>query len=105
MIIKVKKSAAMRFLDKLVGSPITFGRLLEAIRLGEEVSQVEFAKKLGISKAQLCDLEKGRRFVSAERAARFAKILGHSEHRFVKLVLQDQLNHAGLKMRVEIGAA
>jgi DNA-binding XRE family transcriptional regulator len=27
----------------------------------DEISQTDFAKKLGVSKAHLCDIEKGRR--------------------------------------------
>ena len=71
-----KKSDAMQFLESLVGE-LTFGGLIEAMRQAEEMSQVDFAKKLGISKQHLCDIEKGRKFVSPERAAKFAKILGH----------------------------
>jgi len=100
-----EKSHAIKFLESMTGGPVTFGKLLESIRIGQEVSQVQFAKKLGVSKAHLCDIEKGRRSVSPERAAEFAKRLGHSEVRFVKLVVQDQLNDAGLRLRVEIEAA
>lgn len=106
MSTKNKKSDAIRFLEGITGeSHVTFGKLLEAIRLGEKVSQVVFAKKLQVSKAHLCDIEKGRRFVSPERAAKFARRLGFSEARFVKLAVQDQLNEAGLKLRIEIEAA
>ena len=87
-----KKSDAMQFLESLVGE-LTFGGLIEAMRQAEEMSQVDFAKKLGISKQHLCDIEKGRKFVSPERAAKFAKILGHSEKSFVALALQDIVDH------------
>jgi len=100
-----RKSAAIRFLEKIGGGPLTIGKLLEAIRLGEEISQVEFAKSLGISKAHLCDIEKGRRGVSPERAVRWAEALGESAHQFIKLALQDSLNRAGLKFTVEVHAA
>ena len=99
-----KKSDAMKFLDKLVGE-LTFGGMIEAMRQGDEMSQVEFAKKLGISKQQLCDIEKRRKFVSPERAAKFAKILGHSEKSFVALALQDIVNQGGLKLKVSVEAA
>jgi len=36
-------------------------------------------KRLGVSKSHLCDLEKGRKTVSPERAARWAQILGYPE--------------------------
>ena len=99
-----KKSDAMKFLESLVGK-LTFGGLIEAMRQAEEMSQVEFAKKLGISKQHLCDIEKGRKFVSPERAARFARILGHSEQSFVALALQDIVNQGGLKIKVSVEAA
>ena len=99
-----KKSDAMKFLDGLVGE-LTFGGLIEAMRQAEEMSQVEFAKKLGISKQHLCDIEKGRKFVSPGRAAKFAKILGHSEKSFVALALQDIVNQGGLKLKVHVEAA
>ena len=105
MTTKNKKSDAVRFLEGITGGAVTFGRLLEAIRLGEEISQVQFARRLAISKAHLCDIEKGRRSVTPGRAAKFAGLLGYSPERFVKLCVQDQLNQAGLKLRVEIEAA
>ena len=94
----------MKFLEGLIGK-LTFGGLIEAMRQAEEMSQVEFAKKLGISKQHLCDIEKGRKFVSPERAAKFARILGHSERSFVALALQDIINQGGLKLKVNVEAA
>ena len=67
-----KKSDAIQFFESLVGE-LTFGGLIEAMRQAEEMSQVDFAKKLGISKQHLCAIEKGRKFVSPERAAKFAR--------------------------------
>ena len=100
-----KRDDARSFLEKITGGPLNFSRLIEAIRLGEEMSQVEFARTLGVSRAHLCDIEKGRRFVSPEKGAGFARILGYSEERFIKLVLQDQLRRAGLDYKIEIEAA
>jgi len=99
-----KKSDAMKFLEGLVGE-LTFGGLIEAMRQAEGMSQVEFAEKLGISKQHLCDIEKRRKFVSPERAAKFAKRLGHSERSFVALALQDIVNQGGLKLKVRVEAA
>ena len=99
-----KKSDAMDFLDELVGE-LTFGGLIKAMRQADEMSQVEFARKLGVSKQHLCDIEKRRKFVSPERAAKFAKILAHSEKSFVALALQDIVNQGGLKLKVTIEAA
>jgi len=99
------KSEARRFLEKLNKGPISFGQLLESHRVCDEISQAELARKMGISRAHLCDIEKGRRLVSAERAAKFAKALGYPVSSFVTAALEDQLRKAGLKMRVSIDAA
>ena len=99
-----KKNKPMNFLEGLVGK-LTFGGLIEAMRQAEGMSQVEFAAKLGISKQHLCDIEKRRKFVSPERAAKFAKILGHSERSFVALALQDIVDQSGLRLKVRIEAA
>jgi transcriptional regulator with XRE-family HTH domain len=99
------KSDTISYLERIAGRPLTLGGLIESIRLGEEVSQTAFARKLGVSPSHLCDIEKGRKIVSPERAARFAKILGRSPEQFVRLSLQELVDEAGLKMRVNIDAA
>ena len=105
MVIKRKKSAAMKFLEDITGGPLSLGKFLQSIRLGEEMSQVEFAGQLGISRSHLCDIEKGRKLVSPERASVFAKTLKYSAEQFVRLALQDQVEKAGLKFKVKIEAA
>jgi len=101
----VRKSETIEFLESLTGGPITLGKLLEAIRLGEEMTQPAFSKKLGISKSHLNDIEKGRKFLSPARAIKFAKILGYSEKRFLALSLQGIIDEAGLKFKVDVKAA
>jgi len=103
--MSTKKSEAVRFLEKLTGGPVTLGKFIEAVRKGEEMTQPEFAKRLGISKSHLNDIEKGRKAVSPDRAARYAKILGYSEARLVKLALQDLVDRGGLKLSVDVKAA
>ena len=99
------KKSDDQFLESLLGGPLTLGASLEAIRTTVSLSQSDFAKKLGISRANLCDLEKGRRFVSADKAAEFARRLGHPIATFVRLALQDQIRRAGLKLKIEVKAA
>ena len=103
--MSTKKSAAIRSLEKRTGGPVTFGGFIEAVRLGEELTQAAFAKRLGISKSHLNDIEKARKSVSPDRAARFADILGYSQARFVKLALQDLLDRSGLLLHVDVKAA
>jgi plasmid maintenance system antidote protein VapI len=69
------------------------------------MSQVVFAKRLGISSSHVCDIEKDRKVLSPERAARFANVLGRSQHQFVRLALQELLDEAGLRMKVVVAAA
>jgi len=102
---KKAKSDAVKFLEKITGGPLTLARLMHSIRQGKDMTLAEFAKKLGVSRQHLCDIEKGRKFVSPERAARFAQILGYSKEQFVALSLQALLDEADLHMKVEVNAA
>jgi hypothetical protein len=53
----------------------------------------------------LCDIEKGHRAVSAERAAHWARTLGYPAVPFVNLAMQARLGAAGVKLRVDAKAA
>lgn len=55
--------------------------------------------QLGVSRAYLCDVEKGRRAVSVERAAAWARKLGYLQAQYVALALQAEVTAAGLKLR------
>jgi transcriptional regulator with XRE-family HTH domain len=92
---------AKAFLEGLDG-PLTFGRHLRAIRLGEELSLEAFAKQLGVSRMHLSDVELGRRAVSVARAAEWARVLGYDEELFVGLALQAELDEAGLALDVSV---
>lgn len=94
---------AAEFLEKLVG-PLTLSRLLVAERQGEDMTQTEFARLLGISKSHLSDIECGRKAISPDRAARFARVLQLSEAEFVRLSLQDLVDRAGLRFKVHTSA-
>lgn len=102
---KEKKSAAVRFLERIAGGPLTFGGMLESIRKCEEISQAEFARTLGISRAHLCDIEHGRKSVSLARAIAFAKTLGYGQEQFARLALQAMVDEVGLKLSVRVDAA
>jgi transcriptional regulator with XRE-family HTH domain len=96
-----KKSETIKFLEKIAGE-LTLSNLIESIRLSEEISQVEFARLLGISRQNLCDIEHGRRSISPKKAATFAKKLGYSPQQFVRLCLQDLVNRDGLKLKIDV---
>ncbi|MBA2404918.1 MAG: helix-turn-helix transcriptional regulator [Bdellovibrionales bacterium] len=96
-----KMKYGLRELGKEFGH-LTFGKLIEAYRLAEDLSQKDFAVFLGISQASLCDLEKGRRIPSPERASSIAKKLKEPESYWVQLAIQDHLDNAGIKLKVSV---
>jgi transcriptional regulator with XRE-family HTH domain len=97
-------NSARRALERLAGGPLTLGDFLGAIRTGEAWSQAELARRLSISRAHLCDIEKGRKTVTPARAAHFATQLGYGREQFVRLALQGLLAEAGLDFSVELRA-
>ncbi len=84
--------------------PLSFAELISIQREDEGLTQVEMAKKLGISKQKLCDFEKGRRIPSAKTAADWAKKLKHPQEVWVQVVLQDQLRKDKLKFKVSVAS-
>src|ERR1700733_14273229 len=100
MIIK-RKSEAKKFLEKLAGK-LTFSSLLISIRQGEELSQAEFARLLGVSRQYICDIEHDRRAVTPKTAVAFAMKLGYAPQQFVRLCLQDLVNRDGLRLKVDV---
>ncbi len=88
-----------------IAGPLTLGSLLQSIRLGEGMTQVELANLLGISKQNLCDIEHERRFISPKMAEEFAKKTGYSPAQFIRLCLQDMLKRDGIEYEVELKAA
>lgn len=75
MIAKESKKS-LDFLESLIGKKTTLGDYLLAIRQGEELSQVEFAKKLG-----------------------------YSSRNFVRICLQDLLDRDGIDLFVDVQTA
>ena len=97
------KKIGIAEIEKQYG-PLTFGRLLKSHREGEELSQVEMAKKLGLSKQSLNDLEGGRKIPSIRRAVQIAKKLGLLQELIIQLVLQDQVDKEHIKVRVTVAS-
>ncbi|MFN8790504.1 MAG: helix-turn-helix transcriptional regulator [Bdellovibrionales bacterium] len=85
--------------------PFTFATFMLGIRTTLNLTQVQMAKKLGISRAALCEIEKGRTLVSASAAVRYAKKAGFSITVALEACLQDQLRKANIKRRVRIEEA
>lgn len=94
----IPAKAAIR---KITGH-ISFGDMIQATREANEWSQVKMAEKLNISKQDLCNIEKGRKLVSVERAVAFARALKFPIKTFAKYALQDQLHKAGIQGEIII---
>src|ERR1700691_699008 len=102
---KSKDSLGSDLEERILGGPLTFGAAVEGLRVGEGLTQVAFARKLRVSRQYLCDVEKGRRPVSPEQAARFAKAFGHPPNVLVRLALEDAVRAGGLRLKVSVEAA
>ena len=90
---------AFKYLEKELG-PLTFSKMLHAIRSTDEITQVELADAIGVSKGIICDIEKERRLPTIEQAKAMATYLGYPIEGFISLLLQDQLRKADLELKV-----
>lgn len=93
---------SLNLLESISGRKLTLGNVLWSIRECEEESQTAFAKRLGLSRQYLCDLEHNRRGLSLKKVVALARKLGYSEAQFVRLALQDEVNREGLNFDVEV---
>jgi transcriptional regulator with XRE-family HTH domain len=82
--------------------PLTFGNMLRYFRLSEELTQIELAKLLRISKQSVNDIEFGRKIPSIKRAITIAKRVQILPALAVELVLQDQVNREHLNLKVKV---
>jgi transcriptional regulator with XRE-family HTH domain len=103
MTIKSKQTKkSLKAIEKIAGGKLTLGKLIGAIREGENLSQVELAESLGISKQHLCDIEHDRKSISPKLAATYAKKLGYSEEQFIRLSLQSILDREGINWFISL---
>jgi transcriptional regulator with XRE-family HTH domain len=104
MSIEKRKAYGLKDLEKRFGK-LTVGEFLRTWRTTEEMSLKDFGKQIGISVANLCDIEKGRKGVSPEKAEQIAKVLGVPPALLIRLSIEESLQSAGLKYTVEIKPA
>lgn len=83
-------------------SHVGFSTYLRGARSILGLTQVAAAKKLGISRSTLCDIEKARQLVSPALAKKYAKKLKLSEKAAIKACLQDQINKAKLPYKIQL---
>ena len=99
-----RKAFGPKDLEKRLGK-LTVGEFLHTWRVSEEMSLADFSKLVGMSVANLCDIEKGRKGVSPEKAEQIAKAIGVPRALLIRLSIEESLRAAGLRYTVEIKPA
>lgn len=82
--------------------PLSFALFMRVSRISLGLTQEEFGKKVGISRANVCDIEKGRQLVSTELAVKVAHKAGLPEKLALQACLQDQVLKAGSEAKVAV---
>lgn len=98
------KKLGSKDLEKRLGK-LSVGEFLRSWRISSGLSQKQFARLIGISPANICDIEKGRKGVSPEKAHEIAKKIGYSPTVLVKMAIEELLADAGLKYAIEVTSA
>lgn len=105
MTIKTNNTVDALEATKDVWEKMTFGSLIRSLRISDEISQVELAKKLGVSKQFLSDVEHNRKEVGISFAKKISTILGYSIVPLLELLIRDQLKRQRLYYIVELKKA
>jgi transcriptional regulator with XRE-family HTH domain len=88
-----------------VWDAMTLGGLIRSLRMSDEISQVELAKKLHVSKQFLSDVEHDRKDVGISFAKKVSDALGYSIEPLIELLIRDQLRRQDLNYTVELKKA
>lgn len=102
--MNTKSNAAVNALEatKDVWDEMTFGGLVHSLRLSDEITQVELAKRMGVSKQFLSDVEHNRKDVGIAFAKKVSEALGYSLEPLIELLIRDQLRRQHLDYIVEL---
>ena len=100
---KAKKSyqSAGKVLKKLKIQP-TFGETIRSLRECDEITQVELANLIGVSRQFLSDVEKDRKVVGVEFAKKLSETMGYPIETFLQPLINAQLERAGINCYVEV---
>ena len=88
-----------------VWNEMTFGGLVHSLRISDEITQVELAKRVGVSKQFLSDVEHNRKDVGINFAKKISDTLGYSIEPLIELLIKDQLKRQHLNYIVELKKA
>lgn len=105
MTTKTNHSVNALEATKDVWKKMTFGGLVRSLRISDEISQIELAKKLEVSKQFLSDVEHNRKDVGISFAKKVASVLGYSLEPLLELLIRQQLKRQHLNYIVELKKA
>lgn len=105
MTTKINKSIDALEVTKDTWEKMSFGGLIRSLRLSDEISQVTLAKKIGVSKQFLSDVEHNRKEVGIGFAKKISKTLGYSIEPLIELLIRDQLRRQKLNYIVALRKA
>lgn len=102
--MNTKSNNTLNALDatKDLWNEMTFGGLVYSLRISDEITQVELAKRVGVSKQFLSDVENNRKDVGIAFAKKIADALGYSIEPLIELLIRDQLRRQDLHYVVEL---
>jgi transcriptional regulator with XRE-family HTH domain len=102
--MNTKPNDALNALDatKDIWNEMTFGSLIHSLRISDEITQVELAKRVGVSKQFLSDVEHNRKDVGIAFAKKISDALGYSIEPLIELLIRDQLRRQHLNYIVEL---
>jgi DNA-binding XRE family transcriptional regulator len=81
---KKESKTIQQIFDSLDAKFTKAGALLKGLRLREGLSQIEFAKKIDVTQANLSNMENGRRPIGKIIAKRIEKIFGTNYRYFLE---------------------
>ena len=87
---------------QVVWNEMTFGGLVHSLRISDDITQVELAKPVGVSKQFLSDVEHNRKDVGIAFAKKISDALGYSIEPLIELLIRDQLRRQHLDYIVEL---
>ena len=96
MSIKTSHTLNALHATEKVWDKMTFGGLVRSLRTSDEISQVVLAKKIGVSKQFLSDVEHNRKEVGIGFAKKISAALGYSIEPLIELLIRDQLRRQKL---------
>jgi transcriptional regulator with XRE-family HTH domain len=102
--MNIKQNDTLNALDETqkIWDNMTFGGLVRSLRISDEISQVALAKKIGVSKQFLSDVEHNRKDVGISFAKKMAEALDYSIEPLIELLIRDQLKRQHLNYVIDL---